>query len=351
MVALAVHPERAAASRLRVLQFGPALAQAGIELRFWSFIADSDETSWLNGGWRCRTRILVRGMFRLRLLRHVLRGARVVIVHREVMPFGPALVELVARRGRKLVWDVDDSVWRHHTSVAWLPHWLRSTGGKYRRLAASADEVWAGSEILAAWCRQHNADVHIVPTVVDVPPLAEASSGKATATWIGSPTTAPFVEGILPALVKMESPPRVLLVGGRPGVPEGLDAKVLDWSLEAEGRALAEAQVGLYPVDRNHPLAEGKCGLKAILYLAHGLVPVVTPTATNASIVQDGLHGRHAEGEAQWATVVTELFDNEDERRRLRRAGHAHVSEQYSLVAWAPRLVARLQHLAEAGPT
>lgn len=345
VAALAVHPGRAAGSRLRILQFRPAIEAAGIELRFWSFISDREEQTWLGGSWRLRAVAVLRGVCRLANLPAVLRHASVVVIHREVVPFGPPVVEFLAKRGRRLVWDVDDAVWEHHTSIRWLPRWFRSTGDKYRRLAEAADEVWAGSETLAAWCRCHNAHVMVTPTVVDVPPLIEPDSDGASVAWIGSPTTAPFVEAILPPLTRIQPPPRVLVVGGHPAIPAGLDADVLDWSPEAERRALAEAQVGLYPVHRRHRLAEGKCGLKAILYMAHGVVPVVTPTTTNAMIVQDGISGRHANDDSEWATAVADLLADERERQRLRKAGHAHVSENYSLATWAPRIVERLRRL------
>lgn len=348
---LAVHPASVAATRLRAVQYRDALAREGLGLRLWSFLREDDLADWWGDSQRRRALVALRALARLPLVLTHIRRASVVIVQREALPLGPPVIELLAARFRPLVWDVDDSLWQSYVSptAGQVPRWLRATGDKYRRICAHADEVWAGSEVLASWCRQHNENVTVVPTVVPVPDTLGPGPGERTVGWVGSHSTGEFVEAILPALAEVDPPTRVRLVGARPNTPAGLETVIEPWSPGAEDAALAASRVGVYPVDPSHPLAEGKCGLKAILFMSKGIPCVVTPTTTNATVVRDGVDGLHARTPAEWRAAVESLLDDDELWERCRKAGHERARSCYSLQAWAPRVVDRLQALNERG--
>lgn len=344
---LAVHPPRTAATRLRTEQYRPALEASGITTRTWSFFRDRDLAAWFGPSHPRRAWVALVALARLPLVVPVVRGTRVVIVQREAMPFGPPIIELLATRGRRLVWDVDDAIWEPFASPTSgrVPQWIRATGRKYERICAAADEVWAGSGVLAAWCRRFSDAVEVVPTVVEVPDQRPARRAERSVGWIGSHSTVGFLDGVLPAVAAVPTPPSVVIVGGTPQVPAALSARVSPWSPAAETDALERIRVGLYPVDRAHALAEGKCGLKAILYMAHGIPPIVTPTTTNAEVVGDGVHGLHAESPEEWTSAVQRLLDDDELWERCSRAGHERARASYSLEAWAPKIVERLRRL------
>lgn len=348
VVALAVHPPSIAATRLRAQQFGPALAEAGIELRLWSFFDDRELRRWYGPTQRGRVLAVVSALLRLPLLLRAVRGTSVAIVIREMLPIGPPILERLVARGRRLVWDVDDAVWTPYVSptAGRVPRWLRAPADKYGDLCRRADEVWAGSEVLATWCRARNDHVRITPTVVDVPAERPTRPLTRVAGWIGSHSTGEFIEGLLPAMAGVDPPTTVIVVGARPAVPPGVDCEVREWTPAAERRALEEIRVGLYPIDRSHPLAEGKCGLKAILFMAEGTPVVTTPTTTNAAIVRDGVDGFHAQSDAEWAAAVSKLLDDPDLWESCSRSAHARARTEFSVQTWAPRVVERVAALA-----
>lgn len=349
VVILAVHPSRSAATRLRAMQYEPHLAAEGLDLVLWSFFDDRSMALWLGARQGGRVVAALRGLTRLPGLWWSLRRAAVVVVQREAVPFGPPILEFLASWRRALVWDVDDAVWEPYVSptAGRVPRWLRATGDKFRRLCARADEVWAGSEVLAQWCRQHNDVVEVVPTVVDVPPAAPPASDERVVSWIGSHSTGGFVRQILPALADVVPPPGTVVVGADLDGPPGLPLEVLPWSPANEERTLERTQVGLYPIDTAHPLADGKCGLKAILYMAAGVPCVVTPTITNATVLRDGIEGFHAADLDEWRERVQTLLDDRDLRARMGVAAHARALTQYSLTTWGPIVARRLRVLAE----
>lgn len=347
VLVLAVHPPRVAATRLRAVQYAPAFGEAGLDVRLWSFLAERDLAHWFGTSHRRRALVLLRALARLPRLLRIVRGVSVVLVQREALPLGPPLVELLVARRRLLVWDVDDAIWEEFTSptAGRVPQWVRGTGGKYRRLCRRADEVWAGSEVLARWCRQHSPRVVVVPTVVPVPEQRPARSTLRSVGWVGSHSTGPFLEKVLPAVAAVRPPPELLVVGATPSVPPEVPSRVLPWSADVEDEVLSSTRVGLYPIDREHALAEGKCGFKAILYMAHGIPSVVTRTSTNAAIVREGVEGLFAETPEDWTGAMQRLLDDEELWESMSRAAHLRARSDYSLETWGPRLGRRLLDL------
>lgn len=344
---LTVYPEAMANTRLRAAQYGPWLLEAGVVPTIWTLIDDRDVARWFDGRPRERAAVLVRSFGNLLRLPRLIRRASVVVVLREVLPFGPPVIERWAARHHPFVWDVDDAIWENYPGLFFqrVPAALRKTGAKYERLCRMATEVWAGSEVLATWCRRFSANVVVIPTVVRVAEDRPRRRSGRTVGWIGSPTTGPFVETVLPAVAAVHPAPEVLIVGADVAAPAGLAVTQRSWTPDAEENALAAIDVGLYPIDRTHPLAEGKCGLKAILYLSRGIPAVVTPTTTNASIVRDGEEGLHAETSEEWTTAVARLLDDEALWERLSVAAHRRARDAFSLERWGPTVAARLSAL------
>lgn len=348
VLVLAVHPDTVAATRLRATQFTPYLARAGVGVRVWSLFQPSDLSAWFGRNHLLRLATLLRGLLRIPAALMAARRASLVLVQREALPFGPPFLELVASRGRKMVWDVDDAIWEKFSSptAGRVPQWIRGTGGKYQRLCRRADEVWAGSERLAEWCRQHNDNVRIVPTVV---PVADqrAEQRNRVVSWIGSHSTGPFLEAILPVVARIDPPVKIVVVGAKVNAPPGSNVDQLPWSPAVEEEVLYRTRVGLYPIDAAHPLAEGKCGLKAILYMSRGIPPVVTPTSTNAEVVRHEVEGLHARTDDEWTAAIQRLLDDDDLWERYSEAAQARARQSFSLEVWGPRVTERVVALLE----
>jgi glycosyltransferase involved in cell wall biosynthesis len=130
-------------------------------------------------------------------------------------------------------------------------------------------------------------------------------------------------------------------------VPAPLVARQLPWSADNERDALRAIRVGLYPIDRAHPMADGKCGLKAVLYMAHGIPPIVTPTPTNALIVRDGIDGLHADTAEQWVAAIERLLDDDELWSRCSLSAHARAKACYSTEVWGPQVAGLVRELVD----
>ena len=349
LLVLSVYGEDQAGTRLRACQYEPHLRQAGIDVGYWSFLSATDSPRWFGHcSRRLRAVILLRSGLRLLWLPMLIRRADAVLVLREAVPLATTAVERLAARSSVLIWDVDDAIWTDYPRLfaRWLPRRLRRTSRKYEVIAGLADEVWAGSDFVATWCTAHAARVLVIPTVVPVPALVPTRADRTrTLAWVGSASTSAFLEESLAAIEPVDLGVEVRCVGAKVAGTDRLPVRCEPWSQAAEDAALNESQVGLYPLSTDHPLAAGKAGLKAVLYMAHGLPSVVTPTDTTAMIVRDDVDGLHARTSEEWRDAVGRLLDDEALWERLSRSGHRRAATDFSLQAWAPRVVARVQDL------
>jgi hypothetical protein len=342
---VAVHPPTQAVARLRGAQFESYFRAAGFEYRLHSFIPAGAGASWVTASTAGRLLAAGRGLLGALMLPWLVIRADVVIVLKEAVPFGSAIIERLAARCSRLIWDVDDAVWERtpRAFFPWAPHRLRGSGLKYERVCRLADEVWAGSEFLADWCRLRSDQVRVVPTVVGVPATVPGRGERDVVGWVGSTSTAGFLAGVLPAICPLPEPARLRVVGADVALPCAGDVE--PWSAEAEARLLREALVGLYPVDEEHALAAGTAGLKAILYMAHGVPSVVTPTDTISGLVRDGIEGIHAREPDDWSRGVRSLLEDDALWERMSRAGRERALAEYSTQQWGPKLVEAVESL------
>jgi len=84
--------------------------------------------------------------------------------------------------------------------------------------------------------------------------------------------------------------------------------------------------------------SKGKCGLKALQFMALGVPTICSPVGVNTEIIQDNENGFLAATEAEWVEKLTQLLRSAELRRRLGEAGRTTVEEKYSAVTQAPRV-------------
>ncbi|MEW6008481.1 MAG: glycosyltransferase family 4 protein [Candidatus Omnitrophota bacterium] len=105
----------------------------------------------------------------------------------------------------------------------------------------------------------------------------------------------------------------------------------IDWlSVNELPEAIRSFDIGVMPlVDDNQ--AKGKCGFKALLYMASAVATVASPVGVIRDIIQDGINGLWAKGEDEWIEKLLLLIENKDLRRNLAIEGRKTVERSYSL--------------------
>jgi glycosyltransferase involved in cell wall biosynthesis len=126
---------------------------------------------------------------------------------------------------------------------------------------------------------------------------------------------------------------------------EGLAVRCLPWRAETEPDDLRALDVGVMPLSGDE-WSRGKCGMKALQYMALGIPPVVSPVGVNTTIVRDGVNGFYARTEEEWIDRMALLLEDELLRRSLGQEARRTVEESYSARTHAPRVAKILSEAA-----
>ncbi len=349
---LVPYPTEAPSNRLRVEQYFPYLRQHGVEPILRPFMSSDLYNIRYAPGSMAR-KVASLGFSTLSRFLDVRRAERadLIFVHRETFPVGgPFVEELLARRGRPLIFDFDDAIYLLNTGVTSRTVGLLKRPSKTARIINLATTVIAGNENLKAYASLYNRNITVIPTPVDTdvfaPRLGGARSrdGKVVIGWMGSNTTAPYLKMVGDALAQVARRfPHVEIraIGGSYVPPVSPSQTVRRWTLDGELDDLHGFDIGIMPMPDTE-WTRGKCGFKALLYMSCAVPPVCSPVGLTTDIVQDGENGLLATTTEEWVSKLSMLVEDPALRRRIGCAGRQTVEEKYSLTAHAPRFLETL---------
>lgn len=263
-----------------------------------------------------------------------------VLLHRKTLTCWDALA--LDGAARRVIYDFDDAVMFQARSPD-TPHPGRLR--RFRRTMKRTHLAIAGSPVLADHARSAGAArVEIVPTGLDIrrfaPKADYGASGPLRLVWIGSRSTLKQLEPLKPALAAIgRAIPQATLrivADARLDV-EGLRVEFVPWSLDAEGRLLAEADIAIAPLP-DTPFTRGKCGFKIVQYMAAGLPVVTSPVGVNADYVRPEESGLWATSVDEWTAAVRRLATDAALRERMGRAGRRRAEAEFDFAALATRV-------------
>jgi len=355
VLALSPVPEEGAGCHFRISQYIPALAAAGFDVTVSPFFTrEFFRLVYRPGHYAQKTALFLRrSVDRLSL---VLGRADydLLFVYREAFPIGPPWLErLLARPGcPPIVYDFDDAVFLPNTSEANRVISFLKYPHKVDTIVEKSAMVIAGNDYLAGYARRHNGRVTVIPTCVDTDQFVPRSSAPSDSHdrrlvfgWIGSQTTASYLEALGPVLTRVNRarPFELRVAGaGRDLRFDGVTVSNVTWSLSDEVALFNTCDVGVYPLTDDE-WAKGKCGFKAIQFMACGVPVVASAVGVNREIIDDGVNGFLASSEDEWVEKLTRLADDPALRRRMGDAGRQRIEERYSLRVNAPRMADALR--------
>jgi len=348
--ALAIVPSKFDTSpgqRFRIEQWAPGLRAAGIDVTFEAFEDDSLNRVIYEPGHPIRKAAAVAAAFGRRMT-HA-RKARefdIVYVFREAAVLGPAVFERWIRRsGVPFIYDFDDAVFERYVSPSNGYLSLLKCPGKTAAICRLATHVIAGNRYLADYARRHNDRVTIVPTTIDTEayqPVAPARKRVPVVGWSGSHSTVQHLRRIDTALKRLAATHefRLKVIGTNSYPLDGVAVDAQPWRRDTETVDLAEIDIGVMPLPDDR-WSRGKCGLKALQYMALGIPAICSPVGVNSEIIRHDENGLLASTEDEWVTTLGALLDNQERRERLGSAGRRTVEAAYSAHAAIP-VVAQL---------
>ncbi len=340
-------PSEAASTRLRIEQYLPFLRAHGVEPVVRPFMSPRlYRVVYEPGHLRSKVLRVLGGSIRRLLDLTLAARADVVFIHREAFPFGTTIVEqLIQRMGVPIVFDFDDAIYLPASSAP--NEFVRNLKrpDKVERLIRMSQVVIAGNDHLERYAAQFNPRTIVLPTPVDTNvyrPKPLRDSSEVVIGWIGSGTTARYVNGLARPLARVleeNSNARVELMGGRAPDLERLPRVThKKWSLRSELQTLHGFDIGLMPYP-NTEWARGKCAFKALLYMSVGVPAVCSDVGMASEMLQPGVDGYLVRSEDEWYEALDNLVRDSGLRTRVGAAGRDVVVSRYSLAEYAPRFL------------
>ena len=331
------------ASRFRVQQFLPQFRRQGIECtlrsaygKHYARFAQSPLGPLYKLAMRLKRLPQIRDAHRYDL----------VFLQRPALPFSAACEHLARLKNPNLILDVDDAIFLRPDGAE-----DPRQGGAFDRVVENCAHVIAGNAYLAERIRHTPATV--IPTVLDTDryrPFERPRRPEVVIGWMGTYSNFVSLEPLVPLLRRLlaEYPDlRVELVSNATFEPlkdhPGVDQ--IPWTAADEIPRLQNFDIGIMPLLDN-PSTRGKCGFKAIQYMAVAVPVVASAVGANQEILANEEGGYLAETLLEFEVSLRRLIENRGLRERLGAAGRRRVLERYCIEAVLPQYLTLFDRIA-----
>ena len=344
----------APSQRFRFEQYFRYLDKIGAEYKVQSFLAEKAwEVLYKKGNIWQKFWGVLRGFLGRDWQMLNLTPFDLVFIHREAAPIGPPLYEWWIAKvwKKKIIYDFDDAIWLPNTSdenslVAELK-WH----SKVANICKWAWKVSAGNAYLANYARSYNDNVVVMPTTIDLGYHNSSSSGSGLPAgvhgkkegsglkdlvigWTGTHSTLPYLDLVFNTLDILSSKLnfQFLIISNQPPNKQLANGSWQLWQKETEIENLNKIDIGIMPMPDDQ-WTRGKCGFKALQFMALGKPVVASPVGVNTEIIEDGKNGFLANSEDEWIDKLLRLIEDPELRESLGKAGRQTVLERYSVEA------------------
>ncbi len=248
-------------------------------------------------------------------------------------------VRMLQKRGVKVVFDFDDAVFLKNPS-------------RVRALVSHVDGVIVGSHYNLEYASRINTRSHFLPTPVPLEQFemraSDSDESHIRIGWMGGPFTVTYLsvlEGAFQALSKKYSGRLSFCIvgvmdqGHRVPSFDGIQVQIVPRIPPDDVPDYVRSfDIGVMPLfDRD--FERGKCGLKALEYMASGVPAICSPVGENLYIIKDGENGLLAGSQSEWVDKISQLIESRDLRAKLSLAGRKTIEERYSTQVCYEQLV------------
>lgn len=258
-----------------------------------------------------------------------------VIVGQRVCNPGPSILwQRLAKEGKRLVFEIDDHLWRVHDKNEIAANFFSNPDVR-RRLVENIEVsqmVTVTSETLANVILDKcpSANVVILPNCIDnaLRKLERPHYEKLTVGWSGSTTHQPDFEFVAPQLKRFLSKhPEVDMhfIGTTYERLLKRKCRGTPWATEVtEYYKLIDYDIGILPLAYD-TFNRSKSPIKALEYAALGIPVVATDFGPYSDFVQHGKTGFLVRKEHEWFNYLRDLVNDEDMRTEMGKAAHLYA--------------------------
>ena len=342
---------RSPGQRFRCEHFIPILTENGYSVTYSNLLTAWDDAYFYKKGAYFFKLFIVVKTF-LKRLKDVCRAKNydIVFVYREAFMLGTTMFErALKKRGAKLIYDFDDSIWLNDTSEGNQNlAWLKRTS-KTNDIVALADLTIVGNEYLANHAKQFSKNVAIIPTTINTDyhkPQKANQTKNICIGWTGTETTEKHFRILEPVLLQLkEKYPQLVFrfISNKP-YSGNLLVESVKWNATEEIEQLQKIDIGIMPLP-NDDWSRGKCGFKGLQYMSLEIPTVMSPVGVNNEIIANGENGYLAETNDEWISILSELIENAELRKSIGKKGRQTIIENYSIESQKEKYVKLLYTL------
>lgn len=327
--------------RFRYEQYISSLENAGFEINHKSFLSEATWNIYYKEGKLIQKAIgIFLGFFRRFLSMFTLHKYNYIFVYREMAPIGPPIFEWILSKllRKKYIYDFDDAIW--------LPN-FSDQNAKFQRLKAYwkikycikwATKVVTGNDYLAEYARRFNTVVQVIPTTIDTEKHhnleTKYGTNKIVIGWTGTHTTMHYLNDIIPVLEKLEKKYsfEFRVISNEAPNFKLHSLNYVRWNKSSEIIDLTSINIGIMPLKEDE-WSKGKCGFKALQYMALGIVTIASPVGVNTKIIHHLENGLLANTSQEWEESIEKLLNSRTLCEQLGERGKKTVIENYSVLA------------------
>ena len=335
---------QAPSQRFRFEQYLGLLTEKGFAFSCQSFW---DEKTWAvlykHGFFFQKSVGFLKGTINRLLILFHLVDVDFVFIHRECLPLGPPVVEWIIAKllNKKMIYDFDDAIWLSNTSKENKIISFLKWHSKVEAICKWSYRISCGNSFLADYARSFNPNVVVNPTTIDTVGLHNPSlysikkkQSPIVIGWTGTQSTLVYIRSLIPILRKLgekfSGGIRFLVIAD---TDPKLDLPFVDfvpWNNQSEMEDLVKMDIGIMPLTDDQ-WAKGKCGFKALQYMAFEIPAVASPVGVNTTIIENGVNGYLCKNETEWLECLEKLITNNALRNEIGIAGRKKVETNYSV--------------------
>jgi glycosyltransferase involved in cell wall biosynthesis len=283
---------------------------------------------------------IVRGYINRLLLLPRISKFDYVFIHREAAPLGPPLIEFLIAKVlcKKIIYDFDDAIWLPNFSESNKFFSFIKWYSNSKVLCKWAYKVSCGNDYLCNFAAQFNQNVVYNPTTIDTEnyhnKISNQNKEKFVIGWTGSHSTTRYLNEIVEVLKKLEGKYdfELQVIADIPPTLNLKSFKFIKWKKEDEIDDLLSFNIGIMPL-KDDLWAAGKCGFKALQYMALGIPALVSPVGVNTKIVDDGVNGFICKTPQDWESAIEKLMQDHALLIEMAQNTRKKIIAEYSVIS------------------
>ncbi|WP_298356072.1 glycosyltransferase [Runella sp.] len=281
---------------------------------------------------------IIGGLFKRFFLLFTLKKYDFIFIHREATPIGPAFFEYFAARWlkKKIIYDFDDAIWIPNYSEANSFFSFLKGYSNVKHICKWVYKISCGNEYLCDYARQFNKNVVYNPTTIDTENYHNKVKNQDTDNfvigWTGSHSTIRYIEEVIPVLSELEEKYtfQFMVISDLKPTYNLKSLVYHKWNKHSEIEDLLKFNIGIMPL-KDDKWANGKCGFKALQYMALGIPALVSPVGVNTRIVDDKINGFICTSPEDWKNAIEAIMKDKSLNKEIAKNTRIKIENHYSV--------------------